>query len=91
MKTQFSEIVRLLAILFGSLALACQCAAAPPPNDDFANRGVLTGTNVTVVGSNVGATREADEPNPFYYGSSANHSVWWTWTAPGAGRVNVQE
>jgi hypothetical protein len=51
-----------------------------PPNDDFANRIVLSGMSVDVTGSNIGATSEPGEP-----GSDA--SVWWSWTAPGTGSL----
>jgi len=91
MKTQFLEIVRLLSILFGGLVLASQCAAAPS-NDNFTNRMSMTGTNVTVTGSNVGATREPGEPYIKVSGgtsASGNHTVWWTWTAPTNGRASV--
>jgi hypothetical protein len=59
----------------------------PPPNDNFANRTVLTGTNVTVSGSNVNATREPGEP--FHWASTGGKSVWWTWQAPKSGTVTI--
>src|SRR5207249_3225783 len=51
-----------------------------PDNDNFADRITLTGTNVTVFGSTVGATREADEP-----ATAPWNPVWWSWTAPVGG------
>src|SRR5439155_15329566 len=48
----------------------------PPPNDSFASRSVLTGTNVWVNVSNFGATVEPGEP-----GDSSGHSGWWGWTS----------
>ena len=62
------------------------CLAPPgyaPPNDDFPGP-TLTGTNITVTGSNVGATTQPDEP---YLGTG--QTVWWTWTAPLDGAVTV--
>lgn len=56
-----------------------QCPAAPA-NDMFANRLVVTGTNFSVSGSNVGATLEAGEPE--HAGDSGGASAWWSWTAP---------
>ena len=56
-----------------------------PPNDNFANRIVITGLVSTVTGSNVNATMEPGEP--FHYASSGGKSVWWTWTAPASGPV----
>ena len=54
-----------------------------PGNDDFVNRSGIVGSTVNVAGSNVGATREAGEPN--HAGNIGGHSVWWTWTAPSTG------
>ena len=48
----------------------------PPPNDDFQNSIPITGTNVTVTGHDIIATREPGDP------SAWERSVWWTWTAP---------
>ncbi len=55
-------------------------------NDDFSQAMVLTGSPVTTNGSNVGATREENEP--WHLGGSSNNggrSVWWKWTAPWSG------
>ena len=59
----------------------------PPLNDDFANRFTVANTNVSITGSNVGATQEPGEPS--HAGGYGDKSVWWTWTAPVAGRVLV--
>ncbi len=48
-------------------------------NNHFANRQTISGALATVNGSNVGATKEAGEPNVL--GLSGGKSVWWTWTA----------
>ncbi len=56
-------------------------------NNLFVNRQQIKGALVNVSGSNVGATREAGEPN--IEGVSGGKSVWWTWTAPVAGRVTI--
>lgn len=40
-----------------------------------------------MTGSNIAATREADEPN--HTGVAQGHSVWWKWTAPGSDGVNI--
>ena len=57
----------------------------PPPNDDFANRLTIATTNVNVLGSNDGATKEPGEPN--HAGNTGGKSVWWKWIAPAAGRA----
>ena len=59
-------------------------AETPPPvNDNFANRIVITGTNVTLRGTNISASKEPGEPN--HAGVAGGQSVWWTWTAPASG------
>jgi streptogramin lyase len=55
--------------------------AGPPANDNFANRQTLTGTSVSVNGSNILATEEQNEP------SNGGASVWYSWTAPANGSV----
>src|SRR6266436_8415110 len=60
---------------------------ATPPNDNFANRISLAGTNVSTTGSNVDATAEPSEPDPSGY--SGHRSVWWTWTAPANGSITL--
>ncbi len=64
-----------------------QEGGAPPPNDNFTNRTVVTGSSVVVTGYNTGASAETGEPVPANrYGGS---SVWWTWTAPVAGVYTI--
>ena len=58
-----------------------------PLNDDFANRLPLSGINATAVASTVGATREALEPT--HGGFSGTNSIWWTWTAPATGTLDL--
>jgi hypothetical protein len=50
-------------------------------NDDFVNAQALaaTGSFSPLLGSNAGATKEADEPN--HQGSVGGTSVWYRWTA----------
>jgi hypothetical protein len=54
-----------------------------PPNDDFADATVLTGTDLTIAVNTAGATNEPGEP------FSDWHSVWWRWTAPQDGAVII--
>jgi len=63
--------------------------ASPPDNDNFADRRVLVGGAVQDVVGIAGATVEPGEPmrtNCF----SRTESVWWTWTAPASGTVNIR-
>ena len=58
-----------------------------PANDNFLNRAVLSGFSDQANGSNVSATKELAEPN--HDGNGGGHSVWWTWTAPASGTVQI--
>ena len=65
-----------------------------PPNDNFANRITITGTSVTVSGSNIAATLEPNEPvhTENFHGIESwtgSQSVWWTWQAPKSGTVTI--
>ena len=58
-----------------------------PDNDNLANRQTLTGAATTVYGRNLGATKETGEPN--HAGNAGGASVWYSWTAPHSGVVEV--
>lgn len=58
-------------------------AASPDFVDDFADREVLTDESGRIEGSNVGATREANEPR--HGGKAGGRSVWISWLAPADG------
>ena len=76
----------LLAIV-AALASAGPADAAPPANDDFEAAKALT-TGVPVEGSNEEAGAQQGEPVHSTW-VSANHSVWFTWTAPSSGLARV--
>jgi hypothetical protein len=78
--------LRILATtaLFNLTLLPCQ---ALPANNMFANRIILTGTNIVATGSNVGATKEPGEPD--HAGDAGGASVWWQWTAPSNCTVTI--
>jgi hypothetical protein len=64
--------------------------AVPPPNDNFANRTVLTGSNISTNGNNSAASWESGEPyDTYYYSGYGNKSVWFSWTAPTTGSYLV--
>ena len=67
-------------VIFG---LTEQLAAS---NDDFSNRIVLVGTNLTVTGDNTGASHEPGESN---HNTICSHSLWYSWTAPANGSLVV--
>src|SRR5439155_161666 len=56
-------------------------------NDNFASRTVISGSSMTVTGTNANATREAGEPT--IVGNGGGHSIWWSWTAPASGTVTI--
>ncbi len=58
--------------------------AFPPPNDDFSNRTLLSGSNLDFTADFFDASREPDEP-PSYYFSLPTRTVWFSWTAPASG------
>lgn len=58
-----------------------------PANDSFAGRRTISGTQVTMAGTNLNATSEVGEPA--HAGDVAARSVWWTWTATTGGAVQI--
>jgi hypothetical protein len=58
---------------------------AAPSNDNFASRFTLTGSSLLLQVTNVGATREVNEPQ--HFSTPTSNSVWFTWTAPSSGGV----
>jgi hypothetical protein len=60
---------------------------APPLNDAFASRLVLSGAVVRSVTNNEGATAQPGEPA--HAGTAAAYSVWHEWTAPTSGKVSL--
>jgi len=74
----------LLAMAAVSLPMA---RAQAPANDRFTNAAPITGTDGTFSGSNVGATRETNEPIHYVGSPFSSNSVWFRWTAPVDGVV----
>lgn len=70
-----------------ALAEQINAPSNAPANDNFANRIVLSGSTITVTGTNVNATKETGEPN--HAGNTGGKSVWYSWTAPSAGTVTI--
>lgn len=68
----------------------CTEYLAPPGNDDFANRIELTMSHPLnhVLATNRGATAEPGEP--LHAGAAGGRSLWWSWTAPRAGKYIFQ-
>ena len=69
------------------VAGATAALAAPPANDLFAARTVISGLMGQVNGTNVEATNETGEPDHAGVsgGQAFSASVWYDWTAPTSG------
>ena len=78
-------ILNLSMSTFASIGITnTTVIGAPTPfNDNFSNRAVLTGNNLTAIGFNTSATTEQGEPQ----GSS--NTLWWSWTAPSSGTLTL--
>jgi hypothetical protein len=61
----------------------------PPANDNFASAQPVTGLPFAVPGSTIEATFEAGEPAVLGNSSAASRSVWYSWTAPSSGHVQL--
>ena len=73
-----------VALLFVLVAPAA-ASASPPSNDNFGNSESITDRFGWAEGDNTEATKEPGEPN--HAGNPGGHSVWYSWTAPYAGRA----
>ncbi len=70
-----------------ALSLAFTLGASAPTNDNFAAATILTGSTATNPGVTVAASRESGEPA--HAGYTAAHSVWFRWTAPSNGLLQL--
>src|SRR5262245_48448736 len=75
----------LAATLFLVLLAPANAAAAPPPNDNFANAQVVADRFGWIDDDNTDATKEPGEPN--HAGNAGGASLWYSWTAPNGGRA----
>ncbi len=58
-------------------------SGTPPANDDYASAQPISGVSGSVTAANIGATKEAGEPN--IQDTAGGASVWYTWTVPVTG------
>jgi hypothetical protein len=75
----FKSIRNYAATLIAIVAGSISAFGNGPTNDNFANAEVLTGMRVSVVRSNVDATKEVGEPN--HASNVGGKSVWFKWVA----------
>lgn len=80
----FAIVLTVLIVASGSSAFTITSVVAPPPNDDFANAQPILGSSGLVLGTNVGATREVNEP--LHANREGAGSVWYRWQAPSSGK-----
>ena len=57
------------------------------PNDAFVDAIILEGNQLAASGTNIDATEESGEPT--HAGVGGGKSVWWTWTSPASGSVEI--
>ncbi len=95
--TKPPRLEHIINTLRGMLAICCLggffvpahlCSAQTvPPNDNFSKAISLPGTNLRIVGSNQGGTKEPGEGTTA--GDLGGASVWWNWKAPVSGILTV--
>ncbi len=85
-RASFVVLRRACFLLLITLSWA-DLGATAPVNDRFSDRLILVGTNITVTGTNAGASKEPGEPE--HAGNPGGKSVWWSWTAPTNGEVTI--
>jgi hypothetical protein len=86
------RLVLLAVLAVGAAAVPAgpglpAAVAAPPTNDAFADAEVVAGASGSVAGTNVEATAEAGEPD--HAGTKGGTSVWYRWTAPAGGLLEL--
>src|SRR5262245_18037745 len=77
----FTAVAVFMLFAVGAAPVAL---AAPPMNDAFSAAQMIAGASGTVATNNLGATKQAGEPN--HGGNPGGASVWFKWTAPQNGR-----
>lgn len=79
-------LLKSLAAMAILMTAVCDRVSAQT-NNNFASRAVIGSAGGTVSGSNVGATKEAGEPD--HAGEEGGSSVWWTWTPATSGTAVI--
>ncbi|MBI5381121.1 MAG: PQQ-binding-like beta-propeller repeat protein [Opitutae bacterium] len=71
----------------GATGLISLQLGSVPANDLFTTATLLTGSTLSVAGSNRNATADTGEPK--HTSAGKGHSVWYRWVAPGTGRYHL--
>jgi hypothetical protein len=79
-----TRCIAAVSLLIIAGLMQSEAALAAPPNDNFADATVVSGS---VSGTTLDATAEPGEPDHSGTGRGASTSVWYAWTAPDAQRV----
>lgn len=82
-RRQPARALAWMMVALGLVGMGLSRAAVPAFVDAFADREVLTAESGRLDGSNVGATREINEPR--HGGKPGGRSVWISWLAPADG------
>jgi hypothetical protein len=77
----------LTSFYLTDVSLLVGTTADIPANDNFANAMVIPPTGLTNAVNTTYGSKEPGETN--HAGNVGGHSVWWNWTAPGLGVVNI--
>ncbi len=70
-------ILRVAVAVLIPIILGIGTAVAAPDNDNFTNRTVLTGTNISFQAYLLDAGIEAGEPNHLVEPDRSSQSIWW--------------
>lgn len=70
-----------------NLLAASETVIPQPVNDNFVSAIPVNGSLVSVTGKNTNATKETGEVDSA--GMAGGKSVWWSWTAPKSGNVQI--
>ncbi len=70
-----------------NLLAASETVIPQPVNDNFVSAIPVNGSLVSVTGKNTNATKETGEVDSV--GMTGGKSVWWSWTAPKSGNVQI--
>src|SRR5687767_5410808 len=76
-----------ILLLAAAAVTVPKVAAQAQPNNNFSNAIVIVGASGTIMGNNIGATRETNEPLHYAASPLSARSVWFRWTAPETGVV----
>jgi hypothetical protein len=84
MKKNTRVVFCLLPVLIGLAQVPSSRAVS---NDNFVDAWIISSIPYIINSTNTDATREVGEP--WHRGSTVGHTVWWSWTAPTSGPMQI--